>query len=172
MSIYVTATTSKRELPVVGKHQAVCSHVEDIGSQTSKYGTKHELAIIWELAEKRSDGAPHTYGQTFAATMSSDSNLRKVVEAWHAKKYEDKEQVDLETRVGKNCLITLAPKTKQDGSAGVKIGAIEPLPAGMAPIKATIIDPPKWVIEARAKSPEFGGNYHGSADDCEPDGVI
>lgn len=158
MAFMVSAGSSgPRELPPLGTHQAVCSHVCDLGIHMEAWPgkpptRKRKAAVIWELAARRSDGDPFTVSKTYAATLGDGSNLRADLESWLGRRLSDKENVDLDSLAGMNSLLTLAAGTKLNGDPKVVVNSIMPLAAGMVPIKASGIEPPHWVAEEQAKA--------------------
>jgi hypothetical protein len=146
-----------------GMQQAVCAMVCDIGTHKGEYQgketTRHQVVIIWELDEKKTEGQfagePFQMSKFYTLSLGEKANLRKDLESWRGKPFtaEELQGFDLENLVGANCFLNvIEDKEKQ------RIAAIAPLPKGMAKIKQSMSSEPEWVAKFRAKSIEASGS--------------
>ena len=145
------------ELPPAGVHQAVCAKVFDLGEQPGYQGkVQHKIAIIWQLAEKRTEGKfagePFTVTKTYTASLGEKANLRKDLESWRGRGFTQQELngFDLENVVGVNCMLNLVEYETDSGSKRVKIASIMPTAKGAELLVPTLPDDymPKWIREA------------------------
>src|SRR5687768_6847948 len=83
-----------------GNHVAICNAVVDLGMQpgSGMYpDPKHQVYVRFELPTERvkyvKDGneveGPMSIGKTFTASMSEKANLRKFIESWFSKKFQN-----------------------------------------------------------------------------------
>lgn len=145
-----------------GMQQAVCAMVCDIGTHKGEYQGKetsrHQVVIIWELDEKKTEGQfagePFQMSKFYTLSLGEKANLRKDLESWRGKPFtaEELQGFDLENLIGANCFLNvIEDKDKQ------RIASISPLPKGMPKIKQTLTQEPEWVDKFRAKSVERTG---------------
>lgn len=166
----VVAKDEKTYEPLpLGVQQAVCSGVFDIGTHDGQYQgkptRKHQAIVIWELAEKKTQGdyagEPFQVSKFYTLSLGEKANLRKDLESWRGQPFtaQELEGFDLENLIGANCLLNIVEK---DGG-GEKIATIMPLVKGMPKIKQTLTGEPEWVGKMRAKSIEARGEPSGNA---------
>lgn len=65
--------------------------VFDLGYQPGIEGPQHEVAFLFELDALTADGKPMTITKRFTASMHPKANLRRFVEAWRGKPFNDEE---------------------------------------------------------------------------------
>jgi len=104
-------------LPPEGTHPARCYRIVDLGTQQVDWqGTiKHQrkIMVAWELPnEKMDDGRPFSISKRYTLSSHEKSNLRKDLESWRGKKFEDNEfgdqtGFDLAKLLGVPCLLTV-----------------------------------------------------------------
>ena len=94
-----------------GVHQAVCVDVVDLGwlevtyaGQTSK---KHKINIAWQIAEDREDGKPYLVFKRYTLSLHEKATLRKDIESWLGKRFGHSGGFDVETLIGKNCMLNV-----------------------------------------------------------------
>lgn len=158
MSIIAKEEKTYEPIPT-GMQQAVCAMVCDIGTHEGEYqgkpNTRHQVIVIWELDEKKTEGdfagQPFQVSKFYTTSLGEKANLRKDLESWRGQPFtpEELKGFDLENLVGANCFLNLI----QDGEK-VKISAITPLPKNMPKIKQAMREEPEWVDKQRAKSIE------------------
>lgn len=152
-----------------GMQQAVCAMVCDIGTHKGEYQGKetnrHQVVIIWELDEKKTEGdfagQPFQVSKFYTLSLGEKANLRKDLESWRGRPFtaEELQGFDLENLIGANCFLNIV-----ENEGKHKIAAITPLPRNMAKIKQIATQEPEWVGKMRAKSIEAtGGNSARSA---------
>ena len=108
-----------------GSHDAVFCDVEDLGVVETMYGKKHQIRLVWQLAEKMEDGRPFTIGRRYGLNLHEKAALFKDLKSY-AKKAPP-QNLDLETLIGKPCQI-LVTHVERDGSTYANVQAV--LPAG------------------------------------------
>lgn len=119
---------SSWENPKPGLHQAVCVDIDDLGMQQTNYGEKHQLKLVFELDQQRSDGGPIRMGRKYTATLNEKGALRGDLKSWRGADLtvEEKNEFNLEKLVGAQAQLNIEEFQKQDGTAGTAIGAILP----------------------------------------------
>ena len=119
---------SSWENPKPGLHQAVCVDIDDLGMQQTNYGEKHQLKLVFELDQQRSDGGPIRMGRKYTATLNEKGALRGDLKSWRGADLtvEEKNEFNLEKLVGAQAQLNIEEFKKQDGTAGTAIGAILP----------------------------------------------
>ena len=119
---------SSWENPKPGLHQAVCVYIDDLGMQQTNYGEKHQLKLVFELDQQRSDGGPIRMGRKYTATLNEKGALRGDLKSWRGADLtvEEKNEFNLEKLVGAQAQLNIEEFQKQDGTAGTAIGAILP----------------------------------------------
>jgi len=99
--------------------------VEDLGVVETMYGKKHQIRLVWQLADKMEDGRPFTIGRRYGLSLHEKAALFKDLKSY-AKKAPP-QNLDLETLIGKPCQI-LVTHVDRDGSTYANVQAV--LPAG------------------------------------------
>lgn len=124
------------EPPPEGSHIAVCHRVVDLGTQDTTYQGQpkksHLILISWELPnEHMQDGRPFTISKRYTYSSSSKSNLRKDLESWRGKKFEDWElgEFDIGRLIGVGCMLNIVHEQKGENLYS-NIAAIMRLPKG------------------------------------------
>jgi hypothetical protein len=161
MPIYASSNGNMEKAPT-GLIPAVCIFVNDIGPQRGEYQGKpkitHQIIVTWELSEKFTTGdlagQPFTLSKFYTLSLSEKANLRNDIESWRGKKFSEEELAgfDVEKLVGAPCMLNVTATEKDKR----KVSAVTPMPKGMNPIPATIIEPSegysKWINGLREKS--------------------
>ena len=96
-----------------GNHDAVFCDVEDLGIVETQYGKKHQIRLVWQIADKMEDGRPFTIGRRYGLSLHEKAALFKDLKSY-AKKAPP-QNLDLETLIGKPCQI-LVTHAERDGS--------------------------------------------------------
>ena len=72
-----------------------CYGVIDLGTQMTSYGAKHKILIQFELPtqlmERDDEKVPMMVSKQYTLSFNSKANLRKDMEAWYGKKFNDKD---------------------------------------------------------------------------------
>lgn len=105
-----------------GTYQAVLIGLIDEGTQENvKFGTKEpKIVLVFEINENNSHGEHYIIYEEFSAFLSERANLRKLIDGWRGKPFDDKEikTFNLNTIVGKHCLAGI--QYNQKGYAHIK----------------------------------------------------
>lgn len=176
-----------------GSHAAVCDIVADVGLQPG-FGAypepKHQVYIRFEIPAERISWedksgqrreGPAVMGTFYTASMHEKANLRKALEGWRGKSFTDEEaeHFDIESILGKSCMLSIVEKPKGDGVKAV-IAGISSLPKGVKAVKAELplllfnpeadnscgtADLPEWLakkiegqLESQPEPPSRNGN--------------
>jgi hypothetical protein len=119
-------------------HTAVCVYVLYLALKTTvwqgKEKTLPKVAFVFQIGKKTDDGKPFTVWVRFTASFHKKSKLTEALKIWLGKELSDQEKdnLDLETLVGKPALISVIHANK-NGSVFANISSIIPLPDGLVP---------------------------------------
>jgi hypothetical protein len=121
-----------------GAWPAVCCGYVDLGTQTSQFEAKvaHKIMILWDMPDQRIsiDGKslPRRISARYTASLHEKASFRKVLDGWLGRlKPEEVASFDLDTIVGKPCLLNISNKEKPDGKSFASVSSVMPLPKGM-----------------------------------------
>jgi hypothetical protein len=138
MAFIVSEGSSFTPCPA-GPHSSVLVDVIDLGLITSVYEgkskTAHKVRLVWQVAERKEDGAPYQVSKQYTASLHEKSSLRKDLDAWRGQPFT-KEQAagfDLEVLLGKPCLLNVQ-HVERAGSTYANVTSLMRLPKGMAAI--------------------------------------
>lgn len=160
MPLYAKNTSADKEQPSLGMHDAVCSFVEDLGTQTINYlsETKNvqQVAILFELDQLLTKGEyagkPFMVSQKFTLSLHEKSNLSKQLESWFSKKINDETRLkgfDLLTLITRKCTLNLIENDK----GYINISNILP-PNKDNQVVKVCEKRPQWIDDTIAKSLE------------------
>ena len=161
------------ELIDAGLHAGICTRVVPLGVHDTDYGKKEKLVIIFELAEKMSDGRPFMLSKIYTASTNEKANLRKDLNTWRGVAMTDAEAAafDTDVIVGKPAYINVV-HSQRDGKTYANIGGILRLPKGIEPPVSTEQPTPEWITKMAAKgginANTDGINQTPPADNEEP----
>jgi hypothetical protein len=108
-----------------GLHKARCIQMVHIGTYNKPYQGKdrsvNEVRITWELPTELNvfkEGEaprPFTISQTYTLSLNEKANLRKMLEGWRGKKFEEGEvkAFDISVLVSKPCMLQVVHETKK-----------------------------------------------------------
>lgn len=127
--------------PPAGAFAAICYRFIDLGTQTTSFNneTKHQRKVMlsWELTdadERMEDGRPWTISQRYTWSMHEKSTLRKTLESWRGKAFEESDfgpgGFNVQKLLGASCLLSLMRVEKNDKTY-TNITAVTKLPKGM-----------------------------------------
>lgn len=133
-----------------GMHHAVCYGVVDLGTQPGgQFDPKRKVAILWEVPKERitieRDGAkrdlPRGISAMFTLSLATKGKLRPMLESWRGRSFTDEELngFDLKRVLGANCFLNVVHAKGNGPNAGktfANIASVNPLPKGMAAVKA------------------------------------
>ena len=82
---------------------------------------------------------PGVIGNFYTASMSKKANLRKILEGWRSKAFDEQQAAtfDIASVLGKPCMISVSESTS-DGTTYSNIASISPLPKGVPAPKAEL----------------------------------
>ena len=113
-----------------GLHSAVCCDVEDLGEVDTGFGKKYKVKIYWQIEETNPDydNKPFVVSQRYTASLHEKANLRKMLEAWRGRKFNEEElqEVDLEKLIGANCQVQIQHNIAGEGEVYANVTAVVP----------------------------------------------
>ena len=122
-----------------GTHIARCCWVIDLGTQTSDFGSRHQVLLGWELpnellTEGDRIGEPCFMSKFYTLSLHEKANLRHDLEAWRGKEFtpEELDGFDVRKLASKPCQLTIIHK-ETDGKVRARIASVASLPRGMSP---------------------------------------
>lgn len=143
MSLTAKATNEKQfELAPEGTHIARCIQIVDLGTQPVEFNgekkEQHKARITWELPNeqrvfKEENGEqPFLVSKEFTVSLSEKANLRKVLESWRGKAFEDSELqgFDVMNVLGVPCMLQIIHKTSKSGNKYAEISSVMKLMKG------------------------------------------
>lgn len=128
--------------PPAGVFSAICYRFIDLGTQQSNYQgqtkQQHKVMLSWEITdpdEKMEDGKPWTISQRYTWSMSEKATLRKTLESWRGKPFEDGDfgegGFDTKNLIGAPCLLSIM-RVDRDGKTYANISSVTKLPKQMS----------------------------------------
>tara|TARA_Y100000310_G_scaffold325342_1_gene388649 strand:+ start:815 stop:1417 length:603 start_codon:yes stop_codon:yes gene_type:complete len=125
------------ENPKVGMTAAICIDVVDLGVQSTEYGDKEQIKLVFQLDQERTDGAPMRIGRKYTKTLNDKGNFRKDLKSWRGADLtaEERAEFDADKLIGAQAQVLITEFQKTDGTPGTSIGAITP-PADGQDVKA------------------------------------
>jgi len=127
--------------PPAGVFPAICYRFIDLGTQASTFQgqtkQQHKVMLSWEITDsevKMDDGRPFTISQRYTWSMSDKATLRKSLESWRGKPFEEADfgpdGFDTRNLVGAPCMLSIT-RVEKDGKTYANISAITKLPRQM-----------------------------------------
>lgn len=127
--------------PPEGTHPATCYRFIDLGTQAGEYMGAPKVArkvmLGWELTDselRTDDGRPFTISSRYTWSMHEKSTLRKTLESWRGKKFEDADfgegGFDVRKLLGAGCYLSIIHAAKNDKTYA-NISSIMKLPKGV-----------------------------------------
>lgn len=171
MAIIAREPESKYTPCPEGLYQAVCVDVVDLGLQSTPWGEKPKVRIVWQVEEvnPENDKRFEVRG-LYTLSLSEKSNLRKHLEAWRGRKFSPDELrgFDVEKLLGANCQIQIIHNVTDDGKTYANVQAIVPHSPKVPKIAAQDFirdkDRPKQQTTGGAQS-NHGAGHDGDDDD-------
>lgn len=116
-----------------GFWRSVCIDAVDLGLRQTAHGLKPRVKLVWEIEESMEDGQPFIVMQTYGKSLHKQSNLRKMLESWRAKKFNDEELAgfDLDRLIGVPCQTQITHAPREGGGVWANVTAVAPLSKGM-----------------------------------------
>jgi len=137
------ATSEKQfELAPEGTHIARCIQIVDLGTQSVEFNgekkEQHKARITWELPSetrvfKEENGEqPFLVSKEFTVSLSDKANLRKVLESWRGKAFDETELqgFDIMNVLGVPCMLQIIHKTSKTGNKYAEISSVMKLMKG------------------------------------------
>ena len=117
--------------PKPGTVNAVCTKIIDMGTQETKFGSKRELWIFWEVSQLMEDGRPFSVRNTYAASVHPMSNLGKHLKSWMGRDLTAEEGInfDIKQMLGKGAILTLV-----ENGDYINVATVAGLIDGMTPL--------------------------------------
>ncbi len=143
MSLDKQATAgSSFEIPTEDNHKGALVAIIDLGTHLETYkdgktGESHKVYLIFEIDEKKADGANHVIGKEFTLTTGPKSGLRQMMEQWRGKKYNEGEEIAITKALGQPCMVNVTHGASAKGSEYAKLGAITKIHKEMGAFKPT-----------------------------------
>lgn len=129
-----------RELHPEGQFAAVCLDLIAMGYRVQEFqghqSASESVVFVFGTGEKNSKGFEFYVASEMTLSTSPKGRLLKFLTDWRGKPFTSEEMLGgfkLASLVGKVALISLVRKVSTLGNPRVEIGAIMPLPKGMAP---------------------------------------
>lgn len=126
-----------------GTYQAVCVDVVNLGILGTPWGPKKKVRLYWETAETYVDartGEERRYiiSQSYTATLTEGSNLRKDLQSWRGQPFTDEELqgFELDRLVGANCILSISQGKGTRGEYAF-VTSIAKAMKGMRPLQST-----------------------------------
>lgn len=124
-----------------GTFPATCYRFVDLGTQAGEYMGAPKIArkvmLSWEITDpetRMDDGKPFTISSRFTWSMHEKSTLRKTLENWRGKKFEDADfgegGFDVRKLLGAGCFLSVIHTTKGD-KVYSNISGVVKLPKGL-----------------------------------------
>lgn len=147
-----------KKLQPEGEHVGRCIWLIDLGMQDVEYQGEHKklrrIWIEWELSctktvFRRSDGeVPFTIGKEYTLYLGERSNLRRDLEAWRGKGFDEAEleSFDVSRLLGAPAMLTIIHRVSGAGRTYAEITSITRVPKGIK-VPAQICPSLKFDIE-------------------------
>jgi len=135
MAIIAREPESKFTPAPEGLHQAVCVDVHDLGIQTTPWGDKHKVLVIWQIDAAEESGKRFQVRKHYTLSLSEKANLRRDLECWRGRKFnpEELQGFDVEKLLGVNCQIQVVHNLTDEGKTYANVQAIVPFSSKMGP---------------------------------------
>ena len=143
MSLTVSASSNNNFVQVpAGMHLARCYRIIDLGTQKSEYmgqmKFQHKIMIGWEILGtdeqgqpiRMKDGRPFAMFKNYTMSWSEKANLRLDLQSWRGRPFtqEEMRRFDLETILGKWCMLNII-ETNKDDKTYTNVNGVTPVPA-------------------------------------------
>lgn len=128
MPHYVQAETNY-ELPPEGLFPGVCVDFIDEGIKPTRWGDKHKVRYVFQIAELNSKGKRFTVSAQFNESLHENASLRQFLEKWRGKAFTDEEiyqppGFDLESVIGVPCTLIIVHNENGAGKTFANINSI------------------------------------------------
>jgi hypothetical protein len=110
-SLVITPKSKQQsEQPPTGLQPAACVDARNLGIQSTKFGEKHRLSIVFELQATDSGGDHFILTNKYNKSLHPKSNLRSDLERWRGAPFDEddlRRGFDLSKVIGKSCMLYL-----------------------------------------------------------------
>jgi hypothetical protein len=144
MPIIAENNGSNYKIVEAGTYPARCYRMIEVGTVEEtfegKTKTLKKVNLTWELPTELSvfhddkGEEPFVVSKMFTLSMNEKSTLRKMLEGWRGKAFNEDEakRFDITVLLGKECLLSIIHKPSKDGSKTyAEISSISKIPKGM-----------------------------------------
>ena len=107
-----------------GIHHSVCVDLIDLGMQSTEFGDKHKLKLVFETGEKMANGNPFTVSKTFNASLHAKAKLAEFLTKWRGKPILENETIDLGKLIGASATLVVSHMTSDQGRTFAVIDTI------------------------------------------------
>lgn len=146
-----------------GTHIGLCDMVVDLGVQQTRYGSKEQVYIgfevpgvraKWKDADGNEQEGPAVIGSTYTNSIHEKSILGQHLVSWRGKQFTDEERkgFDLFKLLGAPCMISVTHRTVDSGKVYANITGIMKVPAG-----TQVPKPERELIGYTACDPAWSG---------------
>ena len=127
------------EIPGAGPHPAILVAIIDLGTHEETFQNEvkqqRKCVFVWHLTGTIADYAGDPGGffmaKEFSLSFYPQSNLRKWLERWRGKPYQDEEDISVTKVLGRSCLLTVSHKTSKKGKTYANLEGVSPPMKGM-----------------------------------------
>lgn len=127
--------------PPAGVFTAICYRFIDLGTQPTQFQgqtrLQRKVMLSWEITdpeERMEDGKPYAISQRFTWSMHEKSTLRKTLESWRGKPFEEQDfgegGFDTRNLIGAPCMLSIVHVDK-DSKTYANISGVMKLPKQM-----------------------------------------
>jgi hypothetical protein len=113
--------------PPEGSYRAVACDVQDLGEVEGQFGTKHKCRISFQLDELTPKGQRFVVWRQYTVSLHPSSALRELLIALLGADF-DGERVDLESLIGRPCLVAIQHSQAADGNVYGNVASVVPMP--------------------------------------------
>lgn len=148
MPLIVKREQGDYHAPPQALHPAVCCDVIDLGVETTDWGPKHKVKIVFQTEEVCPETkAPYTIGKKYTFSLGDKAALRRDLETWRNRKFTEQELVgyDLEKVLNANAQIQVIHQMGQKGTYAY-IAAVMPPSKGQVPLKVAGYTRKQWNV--------------------------
>jgi hypothetical protein len=91
-----------------------------------------KIRLVWLLSARMPNGQPYLATKLYSLSFHPKAALRRDVEAWIGPlTTAQRREFDVETLIGRSCLVSIVHATKPDGRIFANVASVLKLPAGM-----------------------------------------
>jgi len=109
-----------------GLFPAVCSRADDLGTQETNFGSKHQIDLYF-IVETGEPPVRYEIRRRYTLSLHEKSNLRRDLESWRGARFTDEELVagyEVDRCVGKACQVQIRHSAGTEGRTFANIDGI------------------------------------------------